>query len=415
MERGDHYDGHEHAIVKHAILGQYLKSLAYTIGWQDRITLNYVDAFAGPWVSDDRELSLDDDLGKTSPYIAIRELSSARDGLAKHGKVFAFRCMFIEREAARAQVLREALRRDFPDLETHVLTGCFEDSIGDVRTFAQTSASSCPRTFGFVFIDPKGWTGFPMEALVRLTEGERYIELLINFMLSFLRRFVSFDDPSNRRSILDLYGPTMTNEQLDAISELSGDERDEALVAAYRKALRETIGFEHTATAMILHPNRDDRHYDLVYTTRNVTGLRKFRNAERSALPAHKKAREQSHQRLTRERESAANQTSLFSMLGAEHDIFDSSSAVAYVTHQCERARDRMRVELERFLQERELCTYLDVETHLLPHSLTWDRDIKAHLKSLQEAGDVELDLAPGERVPRPETKIRWLRPATSG
>lgn len=41
MERGDHYDGHEHAIVKHAILGQYLKSLAYTIGWQDRITLNY--------------------------------------------------------------------------------------------------------------------------------------------------------------------------------------------------------------------------------------------------------------------------------------------------------------------------------------------------------------------------------------
>ena len=87
------YKGREQTFIKHFVLEHYLQKLTYKKGWHGGV-INYVDCFAGPWQHASEELS------DTSPFIALQELSKARDTLRDKGRpALSLRCLFIEREA----------------------------------------------------------------------------------------------------------------------------------------------------------------------------------------------------------------------------------------------------------------------------------------------------------------------------
>ena len=74
--------------------------------------------------------------------------------------------------------------KSIDDVTIKLIKGKFEEHIADVRSFVG-------RSFSLVFIDPTGWTGFPLEKITPLLQLKG--EVMINFMSDFITRFI--DDP----------------------------------------------------------------------------------------------------------------------------------------------------------------------------------------------------------------------------
>jgi len=101
MRPADYYRGREQTYLKHFFLEHYLERVAYNIG-SFASDFVYVDAFAGPWRTEDPDLS------DTSPLIATSTLSKIREELRKTGKAVRVRCAFVEEDADAYETLRRA-------------------------------------------------------------------------------------------------------------------------------------------------------------------------------------------------------------------------------------------------------------------------------------------------------------------
>ena len=216
------YAGREQAYVKHFVLETYLQRLAFKLGnFRSGVTIRYVDGFSGPW--QEQSPTFED----TSPHIALDQLGRAREDLGKMGKTLNVACMFIEKDKDAFVKLRNLCAR-FPGIEVEVLNGEFESQIGDVVRFVRGGVDP----FSFVFIDPKGWTGYGLKAitpLLRVRPGE----VLINFMTKDIKRFIDDPDSSARPTFVDLFG---TEDYRGRWAGLSGPERGGYPVRAYRSA-----------------------------------------------------------------------------------------------------------------------------------------------------------------------------------
>jgi three-Cys-motif partner protein len=137
------YEGREQTEAKHRTLERYLKKLAYKVGLAQRgVTLNYIDAFAGPWESKT------DDLSDTSPAIALKTLLDVREDLARRTPI-SVRAFFVSPTMKGVQQL-ESLRTRFTDAEIEIVPSRFEDAVDAARQFARGGSNP----FTFVFIDP---------------------------------------------------------------------------------------------------------------------------------------------------------------------------------------------------------------------------------------------------------------------
>jgi three-Cys-motif partner protein len=285
MELADIYEGREATAVKHAILRRYLQKLAYKVGsWCP--TLNYVEGFAGPWNA------RTDDLSDTSPHIAIAELRSARDGLAKV-KIYGrrMRCLFCEKDAQAAQSLRDSLDR-YNNLEAIVIEGEFLPHIDDIRLFTRDPVARDPR-FTFLFVDPTGWTKYDPELMVPLLRDGN-TEVLVNFMTKDIIRFVNHPSEGTRETFDRLFGPGNRGRAWDG---LRGYEREEAIVAAFCARLGRLGNLKHVVSAIVLYPTKARTYFHLIHGTRSDDGLRTFRQAERDSLREHVELREIARQR----------------------------------------------------------------------------------------------------------------------
>ncbi|MEJ2434379.1 MAG: hypothetical protein P8Y53_14915, partial [Pseudolabrys sp.] len=65
-----------------------------------------------------------------------------------------------------------------------------------------------------VFIDPTGWTGYPLDK-IRPLFGRTKCELLINFMYDFINRFAASEDPDIVESLAPILGGVDWQERLD--------------------------------------------------------------------------------------------------------------------------------------------------------------------------------------------------------
>ena len=122
----------------------------------------------------------------------------------------------------------------------------------------------------FAFLDPFGFTGFPMRSISRLLRFEK-CEVLVTFMDGFAKRFLD----ELRADALDaLFGsPDWRNAQT-----FQGEERTAFLVELYDHQLRSQAGAKFVRSFEMRDAN-DRVIYHLFFATRHPEGLRQMKEA----------------------------------------------------------------------------------------------------------------------------------------
>ena len=273
LEGQQHYEGREQTWVKHNILGRYLEVFALIIGskWP---SITYIDGFSGPWKAQSEDLS------DSSFSVALTALRKARQAHARKGRSLDIRCAFVEKSRPRFREL-EAFAQSVTDATTCTINSEFESAVPQMVQFVQED----PNTFAFTFIDNTGWTGFSLPRIAPLLRL-RNSEVLINIMSSFIGRFITAEE--TRTSLAQLFGTTDYDERL---SHLSGISRDDGIAELYCDRLGQDCDFQHVHRAIILYPNRDQTHFQLIYGTRHPKGVQKFKEVEKSAMKSQEKLR----------------------------------------------------------------------------------------------------------------------------
>ena len=376
------YKGREQTFIKHTVLRRYLQKLAYKVGsWCP--VINYVDCFAGPWQQ------ASEDLEDTSPFIAIRELRLARDELRRRGKPgFDIRCLFIEKERPAWQLLTDRTR-NIQDLQVETVNGVFENYIEFIRRFASVGSTA----FTFFFIDPTGWTGYPMETIAPILRHQPG-EVLINFMTGHIKRFIDDDRPEDRQTFDSLFG---SREYRNRWKELSGSDREDEIVRTYSRHVHSVGRFRYVASSAVLDPLKDRSHFHLIYATRHIEGLRVFRNdAERPAAEEQKQTRYQVQT-------SASDQLALF----------DQPVGKTYSDELREKFHRQAHDRLKGLLRSTGRILFEDLEAEALLFPFMNTASLKEWLEIGKRRGDVRIEgLGPRQRAPRvgQEHFVVWLR-----
>lgn len=366
------YIGREQTLVKHLILQKYLERFAHIIGsrWS---ALTYVDCFSGPWNVRSNELK------DSSFSIALNELRKARDTHAANNKTVLLRCLFLEKDPEAYSRLKE-FADGVTDAEVLPLNLELEDAVTDIVTFLKKGGSN---SFSFIFIDPTGWTGFAMDVikpLLLFNPGE----VLINFMTGDIRRFATSPHQQTEQSFLRLFG---SKEFKRVVEGLSGMDREDALVAEYRKIVATKGAFKFTCSAIVLHPEFDRTRFHLIYATRHPKGVKVFKDAEKAAMQQMQRIRGDLQQR---KHEEDAQRT-LLSDMWRDSSYYDSLR---------ERYTQRAKNAILDFLQGNQPRSYDDAWELAMSFPLTWESDLRGWLDAWVEDKHLELKgMLPRQRV----------------
>jgi three-Cys-motif partner protein len=339
MTNGELYAGREQTLVKHFILQKYLERFAYIVGshWD---VLTYVDCFSGPWNA------LSDRFEDSSFAIALKELRNARD------KEHADSVKGVKIETRNATL---------------------EESIPAITDFVRRGGT---KAFPFVFIDPTGWTGFEMKMitpLLRLNPGE----VLIKFMTGHIRRFLDSPQEETQESFQRLFGSAAFREKVQGLARL---EREDAAVAEYTRSAKSVGGFNFGCNAIVLHPETDRTHFNLIYLTRNLKGIEVFKDVEKKAMEVQQVARAEAQQR---KRVARRGQSELF----GSKELQDSG----YYESRRERYLEKARELVLKALRMKRRLLYDDAWILSLSEPMSWENDLKAWIEEWKEEGRLEI------------------------
>jgi three-Cys-motif partner protein len=376
MSSDELYEGREQTLVKHFILQKYLERFAYIVGsrWE---VLTYVDCFSGPWNA--RSEKFED----SSFAIALKELRNAKDALAKQGRSVQLRCFFLEKNRAAYSKLKE-FADSVTDVTIETKNATLEESISDIANFVQRGGS---KAFPFIFIDPTGWTGFEMETITPLLLSNPG-EVLVNFMTGHIRRFLESPQEETQESFKRLFGSGAFREKVQGLAQL---EREHAAVEEYTNNAKLAGGFPFASNAIVLHPEIDRTHFNLIYLTRNSKGIEVFKAAERKAMEIQEAARADAQQR---KRISRKGQTELF----GSKDLHDSTHYESLREMYLTKAQSLVL----RALETKRKLLYDDAWALALSEPMSWESDLKQWIEEWKENGCLEIaGMEPRQRVPR--------------
>lgn len=380
-ELDDLYDGREQTLVKHRVLDRYLQRFAYIIGsWSDSIT--YVDCYSGPWAERSSDLS------DTSFSIAINQLKAAKQEL---GKNIRLRCLFIEMDPESYRKLK-GFAASVEDVEIETINARFEDSIDQIIRFVGADRN----TFPFFLIDPKGWS-IPLETirpLLMQVPGE----VLITFMLEFIRRFADHPQPGIQRTIDDLYGEENVARKFSGVI---GEERDNLLLNEYVDRVQRAGNFNFASSSLVLHPEKARRHFHLVYLTRHHRGIQVFKEAERKAMADMEEARALAAKR----RRESKGQRDLFPAVDLHNNEYFDGLRERYLESNAAR--------LLAYVESKGIVSYDELWAISLRSPLIWPSDINSYLTDMVKKGRLELlGLGEKQRVPKygAGSRVKFLR-----
>lgn len=375
MSDEDLYAGREQTLVKHFILQKYLSRFAHIVGTHKDV-LTYVDCFSGPWNV------RSENLADSSFAIALTELRKARDTHAQRGHSVKLRCFFLEKNRAAYAQLKQ-FADSVPDAKIETRNATLEESIPEIVDFVGRGG---PKSFPFIFIDPTGWSGFAMETigpLLRLNPGE----VLINFMTGHIRRFLDSPQEQTQESFRRLFGSAGFREKVQGLAE---QDREDAAVNEYASNVKRVGGFASTASAIVLHPERDRTHFHLIYATRNPKGIEVFKDAEKKAMEVQELARAEAHQR---KRVTRTGQHDLFS----SKELHDSS----YYDSLRDRYTQKTRSAVLRALESKRRILYDDAWELAVSEPLSWESDLKQWIEDWKAEGRLSVEgTKPRQRVP---------------
>ncbi len=370
------YEGREQTLVKHYILSKYLERFAHIISSRWDI-INYVDCFAGPWNAKSENFE------DSSFSIALRELRKARNTYLERGRNVQLRCLFLEKDPKAYEELRR-FADGVKDAEIQTRSIELESAVSDIVRFASVRSD---RAFTFIFIDPTGWSGFAMSKIAPLLKIEPG-EVLINFMIEHIRRFLDSPQHQTQRTFEDLFGLADYRSRLAGLSQ---QERDDEAVALYSENVRRVGNFPHVSTAVVLHPEIDRKYFYLIYGTRNPKGIEVFKQAEKSAMCLMEEARADAQ---TRKRERATGQMELRmrNELGTVGEYYKGLRN-HYLT--------KSKAVLHEILRKGRRVLYDDAWAKALSFPLVWDSDLKCWISGWREDSLSIEGMSKGQRVPR--------------
>jgi three-Cys-motif partner protein len=370
VNENDLYRGREQSRVKHEILRRYLESFAHVVGFQWP-SITYIDGFSGPWNARSEQLS------DTSFSIALNELRRARDTHRDLGRSLNIRCLFVEKDESAYRRLKEFADSVAGDVEVLTIPGEFESAIPEVIRFVKSGKD----TFPFTLIDPTGSSGFRMDVirpLLQLQPGE----VLINFILEFIRRYI--EQEGLRKGLRELFG---TDEFDENLANLSGIDRDDAITEKYCECLGKFCGYPYVLRASVLHPDQDRLYFQLIYATRHIKGVEVFKKAEALAMSSQESYRAQ----VEEQRKSAGGQRSLL-------DPDEMPESRFYVGLRS-RYRERAQRDVASCINASRQSEYDHLWIVALSYPMVWESDLREWLREWRDKGFVDWNgLAPRGR-----------------
>lgn len=382
MKQAAYYRGKEQTYLKHFFLERYLEAVAFHIAYSHREFV-YVDCFSGPWKS------LDEELADTSIRIALDKLNYVRDALARQKRYAAIRAIFIEKDPMAFRELQAAIERYSRSVKATALPGTFEDNIPNILKLVG-------HTFAFFFIDPKGWSGFPMENIRPILQHQPG-EVMVNVMYDYVNRFINFSKPSNEQSLDRFFGTSDWRDIRDAAN------RENAAVSKYLEQLRATGGFQYVTSTRILKPHDQRAYFHLAYATRSAKGIVEFREVEK------KTTLEQEDVRARAQREHRENRT------GQAELAFEPAADLSSGTREEREAKlSEANERLFRIIAGGPIL-YEQLQPRILEIPLVWKHDFNQMLLEEKRKGRLSIDgWMPRQRVPKDGNTIRRIQQVNS-
>lgn len=352
------YEDREQTAVKHKILERYLNGFAPIVGdWARDIA--YVDCCAGPWKSSDPNL------GDTSFGRAVGALRAAKQVLAQRGRTPTFRCLLIERNRNAFTELKRYCDT-ISDIEVTPREWNFTKHVSDIEKFVK-ERDNC---FPFIFIDPKGWDPLEVDVIkpiLRLQPGE----VLINLMTSFITRFISVREKRFER---------LFKEDWSRLVALSGEEREEQIVASYASRVREAGNFSYVCTLPVMKPSQDAFQFHMIYATRHIKGVEVFKETEKQVIPFMQNIRAEAQER---KRYVQTGQPALFDA----KTLYKETRFTRFQTRSVETTKRELRAKL----QQSKRVSYDDAWAAAMTHSAVLEDDLHSWLAEWKTAGLVEI------------------------
>ena len=253
------WDMKPHTAAKHEILRMYLGAWFQILGVGTSRELYYFDGFSGPG---------EYNLGEPgSPIIALDVAAGVSSMLPS-----TVHFVFSDVDVSSTRHLEGLLRaRSYPPhFKVDVQHGrpfelVITEYLDKVEALREPPAL-------FVFVDPFGWKGFPMEIVQRILTLPR-AEVFINFMYEEINRFISVNDQDENFDAL--FG---CHDWADIIDEVDPRVRNHRLWELYDSQLRSFAGVRYVRS-FEMRNDRDVVDYYLFYGTGHLLGLEKMKEA----------------------------------------------------------------------------------------------------------------------------------------
>lgn len=378
----DPYVNREPTKAKHFILRRYLQALVFKVLHYFDVT--YVDGFSGPWQTKTEDFS------DSSFRIAIDVLRDAQQViLSQTGHRRKVRCFLSENDREAYAKLATAVvpfHNPMSGFEIKTFCGNFEDAIPEIENFVGNS-------FPLIFIDPTGWTGYPLERIKPLFHRSK-CEVLINFMYDFVNRAAAMSDQKTIASLDPILGGAGWEARLPP-----GLPRGRAVEKLFRETLRSAGDFKYVISTKIDRSAADRPLFFIVDGTKSPNGLREFREIEYQALRAN--ARDRAHAK-ERKRESRTGSADLFSGFEAE---VKEMSIDDIVSEQKAQAKN----ELLRLLQGNNI-EFAVIWTLLLQSYMLRVTNVKDICVELAREGKIRNTWGSGNRKPQDHHVIQLIR-----
>lgn len=248
-----------HTEAKHSLLRHYLNAW-FPILARHSGRVIFLDGFAGPGIYKGGQPG--------SPIIAINALINHKYFSKLNECEFVF--LFIEKDGRRLDQLNIELGQFNPlppNVHVETTQGEFQDVIEEILSnLAEEEARLAPT---LAFIDPFGFSGVPMDTIRRFLSAPK-CELIMILMVDHLNRFKSHSPVKSRFETL--YVTTRFDDVVTA------DNAVPVLVDKYKDQLKKVAGFSFTLDFQM---KRSDGHnaYYIVYATKNIAGVKKFKDA----------------------------------------------------------------------------------------------------------------------------------------
>ena len=379
----DPYSGREQTQAKHYILRQYLQALAYKVLRFKDIT--YVDGFSGPWRTETEDFSDSSFMIAISTLLDVQEQIRAHAGPGRTNP--KIRCFFSESDSETFRKLESAVshfHRPDAGFEVKTYFGKFEDAVDEIDAYIAGS-------FPLIFIDPTGWTGYPFEKIKKLFARPR-CEVLINFMFEFISRFSHSDDENIVDSLNPILGGPGWRNRLDL-----GLPRGLAVEKLFRETLKTIGGFRSVVSTKIERATKDRPHFFITYATKQLAGLKAFRQTEYDALRLHSRNRAAAQERDRQERTGTSD-------LFAEHHVTVKQTSIDELVE--EQAKNAATTLIE-LLERSHNLRFDQILIEMLEAYMLRETNVKDICVKLTKEGKIENTWGKRNRKPRNDSIIR--------